>query len=225
MVKDTVQNILQRISDFRGESDVNSDSSRLMSIDSINRDIASRYKWLVHLRRLVEINADGSADYEIGSATYPMQEKGLSEIYVDGTTEDKRYSVVDYFTFYNQYNRNNSARLAYEWYDQANDKWKVHINPAPETGSTVYYSYFYAPAKVTTTTDSVVTPDVNAVIKMALGEIYESEEEYDQGTRFKTDAEQIINDCMGNEETPARNQMYQQGAIESQISSRPIGSY
>lgn len=210
---------------MRGEADTITDAPRIRAVDSVNRDIAGRHKWTVHLRRLVEISADDSADYEIGSATYPMQLKGLSEVYVDGTTEDKRYQVVDYFKFHNLYNRNNSARIAYEWYDQENDVWKVHINPAPETGSTIYYSYYYRPVKVTATADVVTAPSILAVIKMALGEIFESEEEYDSGTRYKSEAEQIISDLMGNEETPATNQLYSQGAIESSVTQRSFGSY
>lgn len=224
-IKHTVETILQIISDSRGETSTNTGAPRIRAVSRANQDFARRRFWRTHLLKQQSITGDGSTDYTIGSATYPMRMKGLCEVYVGGTTEDKRYVIVDYQRYTNLFNKNNSERLAYEWFDAANDVWKVHINPTVETGTTAYYSYFWEPAAVTLTSDSVVCPDPRIIAKLALGEIYEGEDEDQKSLLVKQDAEQMVAEMVGMENTPAVNQTYSVGAIENSSSPHGIGSY
>lgn len=223
--KHTVSDVLQIVSDLRGETSVNTDAIRIRAVDRANKDFAKRMFWRTHLLRLQTITGDGSTSYEIGSATYPMRMKGLCEVYVGGTTEDKRYEIVDYQTYTNRYNTNNADRLAYEWFDAANDKWMVRINPTVETGTTAYYSYFWEPADVDDTADTVVCPNLDILANLALGYIYKGEDEDQKAILAKQEAEQLISELVGAENTPAVNQLYAMGAIENSIGSHGIGTY
>jgi len=159
--------------------------------------------------------------YTIGSVAYPMRLKGLSEVFVGGQTEDKRVQVVDYFNYQNLYNQNNSSKLAYEYYDQANDVYKVYINPVPANTDTIYYSYFYMPAKKTLVTEQVVCPNMEYIIKMTMAYIAYSEDEDDKAFNLKKEAEQILGEIEGLETMPAVNQIKSWGTVQD----RGMGGY
>jgi hypothetical protein len=154
-----------------------------------------------------------------------MRFKGLAEVFVGGTTEDKRYQIVDFFKYKNLYNRNNAEKIVYEWYDAANDLWKMHINPIPTASDTIYYSYFWLPPTRTASSDAVTYIDDEALARLALSEIYEGEDEDDKAIAQKSLAEQIVEEMLSTENAPAQNQTYNMGAIENSITNRGIGSY
>jgi hypothetical protein len=225
LTSDTVANILQDVADLRGESSVNTDADRIRAVSKAERNIAGRrlFKWL--LRQNISLTGDGTNAYTIGDATYPMREKGLTEVFVGGTAESNRYQVVDFTVYKNLYNQNNAARIAYEYFDQANDLYKVHINPAPATGTAIYYSYFYTPPKRTLTTDKVVCPNLEAITTLALAYIYENEDEGDYADTKKQEAEQMISELIALDNMPGVNQLYSMGAIENSTSTHGIGTY
>jgi len=222
---DTVENILQRVSDLRGESSINTDAVRIRHLSEAERIFAGRNLWKVHLLRDQTETGDGTSEYTIGTTTYPMRSKGLTEVFVGGTTEDKRHVIVDYSQYKALYNRSNGVKAVYEWYDQENDLWKMHVNPAPSVGDAITYSYYYMPPTRTLTTDMVVCPDINAVTKHLLGLVYQAEEELGLSNQYKGEAEQIISELQALDNMPAKGQLYQQGAIENQVRTRGYGSY
>lgn len=225
LTSDTVENILEIISDLRSEASTNTNASRIRAVSRAERDYARRKDWLVHLRRNVEITASGNSDETIGSSTYPMKEHGLTEVFIGGLTEDKRVTVVNFHKYQNIVNADNGARAAYEWYDQANDAWKVHINPAPDAGVTIYYSYYYQPPKRTARTDMVVTTNPMIIARLALADIYDAEEEQQMAALQRQIAEQLMVEAIGRDNSPAIGQIYQMGAIENAIKSHGYGSY
>ena len=227
LTADTVSNILQIVSDLKGENSTNSDAMRIRAVSRAERDWAKRNYWRVHL--LVDQTAgtgDGTTtNFTIGSSTYPMRMKGLAAVYVGGTTEDNRLAVVDRLEYNNQVTNDASAKVAYEWYDVANDVWKVKVNPAPSTGSVVYYSYFWEPPKRTATTDVVVCPNLYIIARLSLADIYEFEEELDKRDEQLQIAEQLIAELRGTETAPAPGQLYTFGALQNVNRMRGIGTY
>lgn len=223
--KGLVSDILQMISDYRGESSVNSDANRVRAISRQEQSIAKRRFWNFYLLPNQTVAGSGSNDYTIGSATYPMRQKGLSEVFVGSTIESNRYQIVDYYKYKNLYNRNNADKIVYTWYDAANDLWKMHINPAPTASDTITYSFYWIPPARTASTDPVTFIDDEALARLALSEIYEGEEEDDKAIAQKSLAEQIIEEAIGVENAPAVNQTYSFGAVENSIKNQGIGSY
>jgi len=223
LTADTVQNVLEMISDLRGETTTNTDAARIRAVSRAERDFAKRAFWRTHLLRDQTQVGDGTGSYTIGSPQYPMRMKGLMEVFVGGTTEDKRYQVVDFNAFKNLYNSNTANQMVYEWYDAANDLWKVKINPSVSLSSTITYAYFWEPPKRTLPTDVVVCPNMRIIALLALAEIYESEDEDDKAIDKKQEAEILINELIGLENTPAINQLYTFGNALSNY--RGIGSY
>lgn len=223
--RETIASVLQEIADMRGESSVNTDTDRIRSVSKAERNIAGRklFKWL--LKRNATTTGDGSNDYAIGDTTFVAREKGLTEVFVDGTGEANRYSLVTFDEYQATINSNAAARIVYEWYDQANDLYKMHINPAPETGVTITYSYYYMPAKKTSSSDYVYCPNIEALILLAAAYIYENEEEDDKAEISKNEAEQIISELIGLDNSPAVNQLNQMRAIENSTSSHGFGTY
>jgi hypothetical protein len=220
----TVNTILQLISDLRGESSTNTDALRIRAVSRANQDFALRKNWRFYLMPNQSTTGTASNDYTIGSATYPMRYKGLSEVFVsDSTTqeEDERHDIVDFHTYKERYNTNQSDQMVYEWYDKANDVWKMHINPAPEATDTVYYSYYWEPPVLTATTDYVVCPKPRIIALMASAEIHDSEEERDTAKEEKNEAEQLILEVTGLENMPHQNQLYVMGSLEGS----GIGNY
>lgn len=226
-VTHTISNILEIVSDLRGESSTNTDASRVRAVSRAERDFARRMFFRIHLRRLATAGTgDGSTqDFEIGTTTYVHRPKGLTEVFVGGTTEDKRYQVIDYHKYINEYNKNSSERIAYEWFDVANDKWKVHINPAPASGDTVYYSHFFEPAAKTSSSDNVYCSNPMILAKLAMVDIFYGEDEDDKAEATANEAEQMIAELIGIENSPAINQTYSMGSIENSIRPHGIGSY
>lgn len=225
LTADTVENVCQIISDLRGESSTNTDASRIRAVSRAERDYARRRFWRTHYLKNQTMSGDGGADYTIGSSTFPMRMKGLAEVFVGGTTEDKRYQIVDFNAFKNLYNRNNATQVVYEWYDATNDLWKVRINPVVPSGTTITYSYFWEPPKRTLTTDLVVCPNIKIIGLLALADIYDGEDESESADAKKQEAEQLIAELTGLENAPAQNQLIQIQPIESQIQSRGLGTY
>lgn len=223
--KGLVSDILQMISDYRGESSVNSDAQRVRAISRQEQSIAGRRFWNLYLLANQTTTGSGVNDYTIGSSTYPMRQKGLSEVFVGGTLESDRYQIVDYHRYKNLYNNNNAEKIVYTWYDVANDLWKMHINPIPTASETITYSYFWIPPVRTASTDAVTFIDDEALARLALSEIYEGEEEDDKAIAQKSLAEQILSEAVGVENAPSVNQTYSMGAIENSITSRGYGSY
>lgn len=222
----TVSDILQIISDLRGESSVNSDSSRIRAISRAEQDFADRMFWRTHLLRNQTATGDGiSSDFTIGSTSYPMRPKGLTEVFVGGTTEDKRYGLTDYNRFTLLFNQNNNTHMIYEWYDAANDVWKMHLNPIPDAGAIITYAYYWTPPARTSGTDIVVCPDPMILAKGALAQIYDSEDETDKAIALKQEVEQIIDELKGLENSPAINQTYVMGAIENNVTNLGVGTY
>lgn len=225
LYKGLVSDILQIMSDYRGESTVDTSAKRVRAVSRQEQSLAKRKLWNLYLLPNQSQAGDGTSDYTIGDATHPMRQKGLAEVFVDGTTEDKRYQIVDYFKFKNLFNRNNATQIVYPWYDEANDVWKMHINPTPDATVTIYYSYYWIPPTRTASTDAVTWIDDEALARLALSEIYEGEDEDDKAIAQKSLAEQIISEEMGIDNMPAQNQTYAMGAIESSITNRSFGSY
>lgn len=218
----TVNDVLQIISDLRGESTVNTNADRIRAVSRANRDFALRRFWRTHYIKDQTV-AGGSADITIGTASFPMRMKGLAELFVGGTTEDKRYPVVDFNVYKLRYNANNAEHLAYEWYDKTNDVWKVHINPTPS--ETITYSYFWEPPTLTSTSDVVVCPNLKAIALLALGDIYMGEDETQKALLSKQEAEQMIEELEGIDDAPAENQSYTVEAIENVDKRRGFGTY
>lgn len=222
LTADTVQNILEIISDWRGESSTNTDSKRIRAISRAERDLARRSFFRVHLVKNQSIGTgDGTTvDFTVGTATYPMRMKGVAELFVNGTTEDKRIEIVDFTEYKLRYNSNNADRIAYEYYDQANDLWKVRLNPVPSTGSDIIASWFFEPPKRTATTDVVIAPDINIVAHMSLADLYKSEEEDDMRMDELQMAENLYKEFLGRENAPAVNQTYNMKSRERGIGER-----
>jgi hypothetical protein len=157
--------------------------------------------------------------------------KGLTEVFVaktsdtDKTQESMRYQIVDFNVYKEKFNANNSEHLVYEWFDAANDLWKVHINPAPAATDTITYSYYWEPPAKTGTTDEVICPDLNILARLALGDIYDGEDEQDLSDKQKNIAEQLISEVIGKENAPAVNQLYTMGAIENSLGIKGFGTY
>lgn len=220
----TVLEALTRISDLRGESPVDTNASRIRAVSHSERDFAKRKFWRTHLLRDQTTTSTGSADVTIGSSTFPMRMKGLTELFVDGTLESSRYEIVDFNVFKIRYNNSNSDRMVYEWYDATNDLWKVHINPTPETGKIITYSYYWEPPTRTATTDVIVCPNVDIIARLTLASIYEGEDE-DKYQEQLMLAESLIDEYVALENSPAVNQLYTVSAIENASRPRGIGTY
>jgi len=221
MTQDTIANILRTVSDLRGESAVNEDAVRIRACSNTEQDFARRRMWTVHLLRNQTIAGDGTNDYEIGSANYPMRLKGLSEVFVGGQTEDKRVIVVNYFDYQEVINADSTARVAYEYYDAANDKWMVHINPAPATGETIYYSYFYMPVKKTLTTEYIVCPNLMYIVKTVMAYLADGDDETERAMELRQEAELAFQEMNILEDMTAINM---ETSFKKQT-SRGIGTY
>ncbi len=223
--KHLVSDILEIISDLRGETQTNTDSKRIRAISRANKDFAKRRFWSTHHLDDQEVVGDGGSNYVIGSAAYPMRLKGLFDVRVGGTGEDKRFDIVDINTYRARVAANASDRVCYVWFDAVNDAWKVHVNATPSASETIYYSYYWEPPKLTQASDSLVCPDPKIIARLSLGDIYEGEDEPDKSTDNKEQAEQLITELEGVDEAPGINQLIQMGAIENAGKSRGIGSY
>ena len=227
----TVSDVLQIISDLRGESSTNTDANRIRAVSRANQDFARRMLWRFYRLDDQTQVGDATKNYTIGSATYPMRMKGLTEVFVaktsstDKTTETDRYTICDYNRYKNLFNQNNDSQIVYEWFDAANDLWKMHINPAPAATDTITYSFYWEPPTKTATTDEIICPNLKILALLGLAEIYESEDERDLAKETKNEAEQLILECIAKENSPAVNQLYEMIATENSTSAHGIGNY
>jgi hypothetical protein len=216
-----VSDILQIISDLRGESTVNTGASRIRAVSRADQDFANRGFWGFYLLSDQFQAGDGTSNYTIGSATYPMRLKGLCDVRVGGTDESYRYTIVDINTYRINVTNNSSKQVCYEWFDAANDVWKVHVNATPAATDTIYYSHYWTPPVHTATTDSVVCPNPRIIALLALSEIYAGEDESNKAIESKNEAEQLINEVTGIDNAPAVNQI----TTFSSVNTKGIGSY
>ena len=225
LTKTTVADILEMISDWRGESSTDTSASRIRAISRAEQDFAGRRRWRTHRLPDQTITAAGTSTETIGSSTYPMRTKGLSEFFVGGTLESDRYSIVDFNNFKNLYNQNSTTPMVYEYYDVVNDAWKVKINPTPDAGETITYSYYWQPPERTSTTDYVVCDNPLIIAHLALADIYGGEEEFEKQQLERNTAEEMIGEMEGDEDNPADNQRYEMSSIVNQTMPRGVGSY
>jgi hypothetical protein len=227
----TVNEVLQLMSDLRGESSTNTDALRIRAVSRANKDFARRMFWRFYrLDNQTQVGT-GLNNYTIDSATNPMRVKGLTEVFVatttstDKTQETDRYTIVDYNTYKKLYNSNNSEQLVYEWFDAANDIWKMFINPAPAATKTITYTYYWEPPTKTLTTDTIICPNPAIIADLALAIIYEGEDEREYMMEKKNEAEQLIAEVISKENSPAINQRYSMTAVENAVRDSGIGTY
>lgn len=224
--KFTVNDVLQIMSDLRGESSVNTSANRIRMVSNAYGDYSNRMFWRTHLLRSQTQTANGSdSDFSVGSTTYPMRPKGLTEVFVGGTTEAQRHQIVDYNKFRNLYNRDNSVKVVYEWYDAVNDLWKMHINPTPASGDVITYSYYWTSPELTSTSDSIICYDINIIAQMALATLYHSEDELQKEQLANQTVENLMSEWVGRENGPAVNQVYVMDSIENSVNPHGIGTY
>lgn len=222
-----VSTICQKISDLRGESSSNTSANRIRLISQSEQELARRMFFRIHLVKDQSIGTgDGATSaFTIGSATYPMRMKGLSEVFVGGTLESDRYEILDFADYKVRYNNNNSDRICYEYYDQANDLWKVKINPVPDNGDAITGSWYFIPPTRTLTTELVLCENPDIIAHLALATLYHGEDELQKEQLELKAAEDLIGELIGRENSPAVGQTYSMKATENTGGNRGIGNY
>lgn len=203
----TVSDICQLISDLRGESTLNTDASRIRFVSKADQDFSRRKFWNFYLLADQSMAGNGTGIYTIGDATHPMRPKGLTDFRVGGTSESYRYSIVNMQTYRDRVSSSSTAYVCHEWFDAANDVWKVTVNASPAASETIYYSYYWTPPTHTASSDVVISPNPYIQAKLALAEIYFAEGEYDLADGLRNEVEQLIADEMGVDNAPAVNQL------------------
>lgn len=221
----TVNDILERISDLRGENATITDNVRVRAVSRQEQSLAKRFFSKLFLLQDQTTTGTGLNSYTLGSSTYPVNQKGLSEVFVGDTLESSRYKIVDFFNFKDLYNRDSTAKLAYQYYDIANNLWKMYLSPAPTASETIYYSYFWMPPTRTQSSDAVVSFDFEALARLALADLYEAEDEDDKAFDQRTIAEQIINDALSQENTTPIGQNFSMGSSSNAGRNRGFGTY
>ena len=227
-ISHTVETILQIISDLRGESSTNTDANRIRAVSRANQDFARRKLWKFYLLLDQTQTGDATNEYTIGSATNPMRYKGLTEVFVDSagaTEESDRIRILDYNVAKQTYNSSNTYRFVYEWYDSANNAWKMHINPAPKATETITYSFYWEPPTLTATTDTVICPNPKIIALLALSQLHDGEDEKDLGIQEKNEAEMLIGEIIGLDNSPAVNQTYSVGTVSNPSGNSGYGTY
>lgn len=208
---DTVQSILEIISDLRGETTTNTDTKRIRAISRSETAISKQVGGNIFYLPDQTITSTGASTYTIGSATFPMSNKGLVEVFVNGTTEDCRYKITDSELFKEEYNENNSEKLCYVSYNPTTDDWSLTISPTPEVGVTITYSYYWIPPKRTSVSDSVYCLNMEALARQSLAEIYDSEDEDDKAAIERNKAQQLLSTEQETESAPSPSQNYSMG--------------
>ena len=219
--KSTVQDILQIMADIRGESSVDVSSKRIRMISRAEKDFARRAFWRIFQVRESDVPGTGSNDYVIGAedTLHPFRPKGLSEVRVssNGELPGTNYKIVDFNDFQTLYETDNNMQMAYEYYDEADDYWMMYINPAPAVTDTIFYSYFWEPPTRTTTSDAIICPNPKIIALLASADLAHAEDEVQTEQLLKNEAEQLIAELVGLENTPAINQNYSMGVREPGI--------
>lgn len=216
--KYTVNDILQIISDLRGESSINSDAVRIRAIDRALGDFSTRRFWEIYRINDKTTTSTGVNNYEIDT-TFPCRSNGLCEVFAGGTAEANRYIIMKQKDFKKAYNEDSALNLCYQWFDATNDKWMIHLSP-DTTGDTITYSYYWQHPTVTTTSSAVYIPDPDIAARRALAYLYEGEDEEKYQEQYKL-SEQMANDWDEAEDQPAIGQLF---AVSSNI-TRGIGDY
>lgn len=226
IIANTVQDILEYISDLRGESSTISDDSRIRAVSRAGNDFSRRMLFSFYIQPNQTVVGDGiTQDFTIGSTTLPCREKGLDEVFVGDLSEGSRYEVVDYNEYKLKFNKDNGQRLVYQWYDATNDLWKMHINPIPPNSVIIYYSYYFQQADVTSTSDIVYCPDQTIIAQMALADIYHAEDELEKETQQNQEVEDLITEVIGIENMPNRGQLHTVTPIEQNVKRPGLGNY
>lgn len=217
----TVSDVLELVSDLRGENSTNTGASRIRAVSRANQTLAKKRLWKFYRKELT-VTADGVLqDFEIGSTTYNMRPGGLAEVYVGGQTESYRYDITTPEDVRYRVSQDSSTKCAYEWYDIANDKWKVHLSQIPDNLEVVYYTIYWLPAKRTLTSEAVMTPELDILAHYALAYIYQGEDEEQYQTELQI-AEAMSAKYEGDDDAIARGQ---QVTFGSPASIGGIGTY
>lgn len=179
----SVNDILTLVSDLKGETSVDTSTLRIRAIDRANKDFSLRRTWqLFRLPDQTTIGT-GSSVYTLGSSTYPARPNGLLEVFVETTgssnmtPESARKTVVPFEKFKSYYNSDSTADIVCQYFDVANNEWKMKINPSPESTETITFTHYWTPATVSQTTDKVYCYDPMIIARLANAYLYENEDE------------------------------------------------
>lgn len=197
---ETVQVILDTISDYRGETTTNTDAKRIRAISRAEKAIAKRSPWTLFFYADKTSTTTGASAYVIGDTSYPFRNKGLAEVFVDSTDDSDRYQVILEQDFKNEYSNDSAKKVCYVTYVPSSDAWYMNLSPTPETGLTITYSYYWIPPKRTSVSDTVYCVDMEALARSALAEIYDSEDEGDLAAIERNKVENILASEIGVEE-------------------------
>jgi hypothetical protein len=196
-----VSDVLELVSDLRGESSTNTDAVRIRAVSRANQTIAKKRHWKFYRKELT-VSADGTnQDYTIGSTTYNTRPGGLSEVYVGGTTESYKYQIVSFEDYKYIMTQDDTSQICYEWYDIANDLWKVHLSQIPDNATVIYYTFYWLPPKRTLTTEYVMSPDLDIVARYALAYIFQGEDEDQYQTELQM-AEAMLSKYEQDDDSP-----------------------
>jgi hypothetical protein len=108
--------------------------------------------------------------------------------------------------------------VAYEWYDAANNKWKVRLSQIPDNGTIIYYTFYYLPPTLTLTSHSVISPDIDIPARYALSYILQGEDEDTYQTELQM-AEAMLQKYEEDDDAIPRGQLKTFGVSDS------IGGY
>jgi hypothetical protein len=171
-----VSDVLELVSDLRGEASTNTSAGRIRAVSRANQTIAKKKKWDFYRKELTVTGDATNQDYTIGSTTYNVRPSGLSEVYVGGQTDDYKYEIVAFEDYKYLITQDSTKKMAYQWYDIANDLWKVHLSQVPGV-VTIYYTFYWLPPKRTLSSEYVMSPDMDVVARYALAYILQGEDE------------------------------------------------
>lgn len=211
----TVLNVLNTISDFRGENDTNTDARRIRAISRSEKSLAKRTNWKLFYLPDQTITTDGSATYALGSSNYPLKQKGLMEIYVGGTGSEHKYQIIEPFEFKDRFSRKPTDHICYTTYDPVTDSWNVTISPTPDDNVTITYSYYWMPPERTATSDVVLCVDMEGLARLSNADLYDGEDEPEKAAIERNKVEQIFSDELSEEDSPGMTQTISFGSTNS----------
>lgn len=177
LINIVISDVLELVSDLRGESTTNTDAVRIRAVSRANQTIAKKRPWKFYRKELT-VTANGTdQDFTIGSTAYEMGPGRLSEVYVGGQTESYKYQIISPEDYKYIMTQDDTSQVCYEWYDVANDAWKVHLSQIPVNATVIYYTFYFLPPKKTTTAQYVMSPDIDIIARYALAYIFQGEDE------------------------------------------------